>query len=329
MTTARRDIVDLNVTRYYHTISKCVRGAHLCGGIYEHRKVWLEKRLEFLASQFAVSVASFVIMDNHLHVLVRLDPENVDKWSDEEVAKRWLTLCTPRGLDLNDGKKLNKWVRKYTDEPERIEEYRERLGDMGWFMKLLKEPLARQANKDDDVNGVFWDGRYKSIAVIEEEALLATCAYIDLNPLAAGMAALPETSRYTSVRQRVRHFHQKNQHKQLKMARQGSVAASRKIGNAEQDHWLIPFEDRRPHTNCRPSSKREGMLEKFTLGNYLLLIDYTSRMFREGKARVKDGIPPIFDRLETNLELWAGKVQSMLSLKKLRGHRFASAELRP
>ena len=200
---------------------------------------------------------------------------------------------------------------------------------MGWFMKMLKEPLARLANKDDDVKGVFWDGRYKSIAVIEDEALLATCAYIDLNPIAAGIAAQPETSRYTSVRQRIRHFRQKNQLKQLKSALQGSVTASRKIGNAEQDHWLIPFEDRRPHTNCRPSSPREGMLEQLTLGHYLLLVEYTGRLFREGKARIKENLPPIFERLETSLESWAGRVRTMLSLKKLRGHRFASSELKP
>ena len=108
MTTARRDIVDLNVTRYYHTTSKCVRGAHLCGGKYAHRKVWLEKRTEFLASQFAISVASFAIMDNHLHVLLRLDPEDSHKWSDEEIARRWLTLCTPKGLNLDNEKKVKK-----------------------------------------------------------------------------------------------------------------------------------------------------------------------------------------------------------------------------
>lgn len=329
MTTARRDIVDLDVTRYYHTISKCVRGAHLCGGKYEYRKAWLEERLEFLASQFAISVASFVFMDNHLHVLIRLDPEDAEKWSDDEIARRWLTLCTPKGLDLGDEKKLKAQVREYTDDPEKIAEYRQRLANMGWFMKMLKEPLARLANKDDDVKGVFWDGRYKSIAVIEDEALLATCAYIDLNPIAAGIAAQPETSRYTSVRQRVRHFRQKNQLKQLKSALQGSVTASRKIGNAEQDHWLIPFEDRRPHTNCRPSSPREGMLEQFTLGHYLLLVEYTGRLFREGKARIKENLPPIFERLETSLESWAGRVRTMLSLKKLRGHRFASSELKP
>ena len=68
------------------------------------------------------------------------------------------------------------------------------LQDLGWFMKALKEPLARMANREDDCKGTFWESRYKSIAILDEEALLATCAYIDLNPVAAGIAATTETS---------------------------------------------------------------------------------------------------------------------------------------
>jgi REP element-mobilizing transposase RayT len=73
MTIARSQIVDVQTTRYYHCISKVVRGAFLMGDGYEHRKVWVEKRLELLANNYAVSVAGFAIMDNHLHVLVYSD----------------------------------------------------------------------------------------------------------------------------------------------------------------------------------------------------------------------------------------------------------------
>ena len=62
-------------------------------------------------------------------------------------------------------------------------------------MKSLKEPLARIANKEDGVSGAFWEGRYKSVGILDEEGLLATAAYIDLNPLAAGVVATPEESR--------------------------------------------------------------------------------------------------------------------------------------
>ncbi len=69
MTMARRLLVDVGVTRYYHCISRCARRAFLCGEGFEHRKAWIEARLEVLANQFAVSVCGFAVMDNHLHVL--------------------------------------------------------------------------------------------------------------------------------------------------------------------------------------------------------------------------------------------------------------------
>ena len=71
MTVARSQLPE--VTRYYHCISRCVRRAMLCGEGFEHRKQWIEDRLELLAECFAVSVCGFAVMDNHLHVLVQRD----------------------------------------------------------------------------------------------------------------------------------------------------------------------------------------------------------------------------------------------------------------
>ena len=92
MTVARSELVDVDVTRYYHCLSRCVRAAHLCGEGYEHRKQWIEDRLELLARCFAISVCGFAIMDNHLHILVRLEPERIKDWSDAEVVRRWGTV---------------------------------------------------------------------------------------------------------------------------------------------------------------------------------------------------------------------------------------------
>ena len=92
MTVARREIVDLDITRYYHCISRCVRRAFLCGEGYEHRKQWIEDRLELLAGQFAVAVCGYSVMDNHLHVLVRIDPGVAGGWSDEDGARKMRVL---------------------------------------------------------------------------------------------------------------------------------------------------------------------------------------------------------------------------------------------
>ena len=83
MTGARSQLVDLDVTSYYHCISRRVRRACLCGQGYEHRKQWIEDRLEELAGIFAVSVAGFAVLDNHLRVIVRLEGAKLtDTWKE-------------------------------------------------------------------------------------------------------------------------------------------------------------------------------------------------------------------------------------------------------
>jgi hypothetical protein len=54
-------------------------------------------------------------------------------------------------------------------------------------------------NREEHARGAFFEGRFKSVAILDEESLLATCAYIDLNAVAAGLATVPEKSEHTNV----------------------------------------------------------------------------------------------------------------------------------
>jgi hypothetical protein len=324
MTVPRKQIVDVNLTRWYHCTSKCVRGGFLMGQGYPDRKQWIEDRLQLLAGSFAISVGGFAILDNHLHVLVRLDPDVGRRWSAEEVVRRWIAVYPPRQLAMDDPAVVQKWVQHQAQDGRQVELLRERLENLGWFMKALKEPLSRLANQADGCSGAFWQARYKSIAILDLEALLATCVYIDLNPLAAGIAPTPEDSPHTSIKQRVAHVRGQGRLSRLKAARRGSVAASRAAGNLEQDHWLVPIEDRRSHPGRGPQSSREGMLETFSLGSYLLLLDHTGRLFRAGKARMSWGLAEVFQRLGTSQEYWSERIKKMLASRDLRGCFFAA-----
>ncbi len=188
-------------------------------------------------------------------------------------------------------------------------------------MKCLKEPLFRLANRQDQTRGAFFEGRFKSVVILDEESLLATCAYIDLNPVRASIAPAPETSPHTSIKQRVEHVQQKGRTDDLKAAEAGSVAGSQAAG-LEEGLWLCPVEDRRQLGSCR-----EGMVEGFSLGNYLLLVDYTGRIFREGKAAISAELAGILERLGSSAESWQARLQKLAG-GRLLGRFFAASRAR-
>ncbi len=312
MTTARSKLVDVSVSRWYHCISRCVRQAFLIGqgsdSATGDRKVWIERRLKELDAIFSISVGGFSVMDNHLHLLLRLDPETAKAWKDKEVIERWFKLYPPRGSDRKPlpAEKIKELVAKRLSDATWIAETRERLSSLSWFMKCLKEPLSRLVNKAEKCSGAFFEGRFKSIAVLDEEALLAICAYIDLNPVAAGIAPTPEASPHTSVKARVEHVQRQGRVADLQAAKDGSVAGSRAAKQLEETLWLIPIEDRR-HVD----STREGMLAGFTLGNYLMLVEHTGRLLREGKASITAEVTDILVRLGTSAEAWYARMQKL------------------
>jgi hypothetical protein len=101
---ARAHPIDTAVTR-------CVRRAFLLGEGSGSRKQWIELQLEELAEIFAVAIGGFSVMDNHLHVLVRLDPDVATSWSDEEVVRRWGKLFPPRDKSRQPLPVTKAWVK--------------------------------------------------------------------------------------------------------------------------------------------------------------------------------------------------------------------------
>ena len=95
MTRARRELVSLDATPYYHCVCRCVRRAFLCGEDhltgrnYEHRKGWVLERLLELQAVFTVDVCAYAIMSNHYHLVIRLDREAAAELPDAEVIERW------------------------------------------------------------------------------------------------------------------------------------------------------------------------------------------------------------------------------------------------
>ncbi|MFC4281832.1 transposase, partial [Thalassotalea piscium] len=157
---------------------------------------------------------------------------------------------------------------------ETVEVYRSRLMDISWFMRLLNQSIATKANKEDNCTGHFWEGRFKSQALLDEAALAACMAYVDLNPVRANVAKTPESSENTSVKQR--------------------VISARK---ATQPTLLLPFIG-----NPRQTMPK-GL--PFELKDYLELIELTGRCIREDKTGYIDKHQPaLLTRLNIKPENW-------------------------
>jgi hypothetical protein len=190
-------------------MSRWVRRSFLCGEdaatgrSYEHRKQWVEDRLLELAEVFAVGIYAYAVMSNHLHVVVYIDPSATLAWSPDEVAQRWVKLTPVRVAGKVDEAACEARATALAGNAERIAVLRERLGSLSWFMRFLNEPIARRANREDGCTGHFWEARFKCQALLDDAAVLACMAYVDLNPIRAGLATDLPGSPHTSAQRRL------------------------------------------------------------------------------------------------------------------------------
>ena len=98
MTLPRNRLISVEDTPYYHLISRCVRRTYLCGvdqqsgKSYEHRRQWIEDRIRVLSSLFAIEICAYAVMTNHIHLVVKINQNESDIWSMDEIFSRWTSL---------------------------------------------------------------------------------------------------------------------------------------------------------------------------------------------------------------------------------------------
>lgn len=212
MPIARSKQIILSQTSYYHCISRCVRRAFLCGydkftgKSFEHRRNWFEKRLTALSSAFSIDVCAYAIMHNHNHLVLHVDTERAEKWTNMEVIQRWHSVhpnktITAMYIDPQQRKNLTPMQLSTIHKITSI--YRKRLISISYFMKALNQYIALRANREDKCSGRFWESRFKSQALLDERAILSCMIYVDLNPIRAGIATTLENSHYTSIKRRL------------------------------------------------------------------------------------------------------------------------------
>jgi putative transposase len=293
MTQARRELVLLDATPYYHCISRCVRRAFLCGKDhtgdrdFSHRRAWIVSRIKQLAAVFAIDVAAYAVMSNHYHLVLRVDTDRASQWSRDEVIDRWRSLFSgpPLVQRLVAGESLLD-AEIAAIEPM-VDSWRERLADISWFMRCLNEHIARRANAEDRCKGRFWEGRFRCQALLDETALLSCMAYVDLNPIRAGMASTPESSDFTSIQER------------LGIAGTGDPQPSASpMGSPLAKAEILPF------AGFLGNSKPDAAIP-FALTDYAELIEWTGRAMRNDKrGRIPDNTPALLQRLAIPTDAW-------------------------
>lgn len=156
----------------------------------------------------------------------------------------------------------------------------------------MNEPIAREANKEDKRTGHFWESRYKSQALLSEEALLSCMAYVDLNPVRAKMSETPEASEYTSIKERV-------------TPQFTAEDVIKNTVNTEQPLLKVNFLIKPLlHFDGNATSEEQGGIP-FSFDDYLMLVDWTGRIIREDKRGfIAHKLPPILDRLSIDRALW-------------------------
>jgi len=267
MTQSRDSLISLIDTLYYHCISRCVRRAFLCGEdkfsgqSFGHRRQWIVERIRFLTDVFPIEVCAYSIMSNHYHLVLYVNQAELESCSSLQICERWSKIYSlpvivdrwKKGLLCSDSQKaLALSV---------IDEWRRRLLSISWFMRCLNEFIARKANKEDECTGRFWEGRFKSQALLDEKALLTCMAYVDLNPIRAKMNNSVEESEYTSVFERI--------HSQSHYAEKCDKARCKPLVKfIGEEHQYQP----------------EGIC--FSLIDYLELVDWTGRCIREDKRGI-------------------------------------------
>ncbi len=306
----RAEIVHQGEVEVFHVWTRCVRRAFLCGNDphtgrdYEYRRQWIHGFQQQLAGLFGVEIGFHAELSNHLHLVLRARPDVVATWSDEEVARRQLTI--DRLVKSKDGCTISQVseaeITLETADADRIAELRKRLSSISFFMKALCEHIGRRANREDGCTGRFFEGRFGCRWLADEAAIFVCGIYVDLNQIRAGEADTPEESTHTSAFDRIG-------------ARNAGDAGSDSANQTTQsaDGWMCELTLQegldvdvrlfnRTQSTRRASDK--GLLP-LSLDEYLAMLHWTARQGRGNSTGcIPSHLSSLLERLGINGQFW-------------------------
>ena len=191
----RRARITADGAGYYHGMSRIIERRHVLG--QPEKEKFLEL-MRSLAAFGGLDILSYALLDNHFHVLIHV-PERRDV-SDEELLRRLAHILPPHevrqvGLQLQDYRSQG-----HNRAAEALKaRFTYRMFSISEFFKAMKQRFSQSYNRREDRRGPLWEQRFKSVLVEgSENALLTMAAYIDLNPVRAGLVSDPKGYRFSS-----------------------------------------------------------------------------------------------------------------------------------
>lgn len=226
---------------FYHCVSRVVDGRFLFqtqspGSVEAEHFVHLMRRLE---KACCVQVLTYALMANHFHILCKV-PER-QPLSDQELLD-----CIEVGYGPERRTQVAEQLIAYAKEvslsgqaQQLRDHYLSRLFDVSIYMKELKGRFAQWYNRRHHRYGVLWAERFKSVLIEEGQALSAVAAYIDLNPLRAGLCEDPKDYRYCGYAEAIA----KNS-AQAKLGLQGALGLGTESnwGDARREYRKLLFQ---------------------------------------------------------------------------------------
>jgi len=338
---ARSEVFAPEEVAVVHVMNRTVRGCFLLGNDpvtgrnYDHRKEWIEGELERLARHFGIDLLGYSVLSNHFHSLLRSRPDIVETWNDSEVAQRWLRLCPKRRKTQTPPSEPSQSdLNKLLSDAEKVKQIRSRLSDISWWMRLLSQKIGRLANQEDKEVGKFWQARYRAVRLLDETAVLACAAYIDLNLIRAAVAETVEESDFTSAQQRALQL--QAEHSQIGVNQWSDFECVNFTNDRDRKLWLSRSSNRLSgrrlktiaealspvdlngegsrtgpcvHLGGRRASDK-GFL-RLTTAKYLELLDWTAREFRSDKRGATPvDAAPMFERLGIDGPTWCELTRS-------------------
>ena len=285
----RHDQVPLENTTEVHIYQRMCRGEYLMA---EARSQYIEdditgqiiclqrrqqfiRRLNDIQQQYPVQLLAYAVLNNHFHLCLIWQPDLVNNWSNEQIARRWWNLHPQGKTDACKQRYIEKW----THDENWQQTHRKKFKDIGFFNKDLKQGLAQKWNAEDNVNGPVFNKHYGCQIIENESQRLSTMAYIELNEYRAKITDFPENASYSSFKYRQKYLQWLDKHKTA-IAENPNLQALAKLDDLFEEHML--------GVEVEPAQF------------FINFMDRASRIIRPGKQHIPQHIPHMLKRLQSN-----------------------------